>query len=97
MREVVTFNAGEPEGLEWQTLTEDDHLAASGNVERTGKANPTAQRWADSMTARFPSLAVADPVFGQLQGCMDLSIVAALIVKEGLAEKAGFGMPFRRK
>ena len=45
------------------------------------------------MTAKYPELAVADPIFGQLQNCMDLAIVGALIAKERLAEKAGYSMP----
>ena len=38
-------------------------------------------------------MAVAEPIFGELQNCMELAIVAALVVKEGLAEKAGYSMP----
>ena len=87
------------DGLAWElrgasvkALTEDDFLAASGAVERTGKASPAAQRWADAMTRKFPELAVADPVFGQLANCMDLAVVATLIVQEELARKAGYEM-----
>jgi hypothetical protein len=76
-----------------KAMTEEDHVAASGNIEHSGKASPTAQRWADLMTAKYAELAVADPIFGQLQNCMDLAIVGALIVKERLAEKAGYSMP----
>ena len=45
------------------------------------------------MTAKYDELAVAEPIFGELQNCMDLAIVAALIAKESLAERAGFSMP----
>jgi hypothetical protein len=76
-----------------KAMTEEDHVAASGTIEHSGKASPTAQRWADIMTAKYAELAVADPIFGQLQNCMDLAIVGALIVKERLAEKAGYSMP----
>ena len=76
-----------------KAMTEEDHVAAGGNIEHSGRASPTAQRWADIMTAKYPELAVADPIFGQLQNCMDSAIVAALIVKERLTEKAGYSMP----
>jgi hypothetical protein len=82
--------AWELRGASVKALTEDDFLAASGQVQRGGKTNPVAQRWADTMTAKFPELAVADPIFGQLRNCMDLAVVSTLIVKERLAEKAGW-------
>jgi hypothetical protein len=41
------------------------------------------------MTQQFSALAVAEPVFGELQNCMELAVVSALIVKERLPEKAG--------
>ena len=88
------------EGLAWElrgsgvkAMAEEDFLEASGHREHTGKAGPKARRWAESMTAAFPELAVADPVFGQLHNCMDLAVVATLIVKERLPEKAGYSLP----
>ncbi len=90
----------DPEGLAWElrggkvvAMTEEDFLTATGATEHTGKANPMAKRWADSMTARFDDLAVAEPIFGQLRNCMELAVVGALIVKENLTEKAGYSMP----
>lgn len=86
-------------GLAWElrgaavkAMTEEDFLTAAGNREHTGRPNPMAQKWAELMTAHYPELAVADPVFGQLRNCMELAIVAALVVKERLPEKAGYSM-----
>jgi len=76
-----------------KAMTEEDHVAAGGGIEHSGKASPIAQRWADIMTAKYAELAVADPIFGQLQNCMDLAIVGALIAKERLTDKAGYSMP----
>jgi hypothetical protein len=83
------------EGLTWQlrgtsvkALTEEDFFLANGSREHTGRANPTAQHWANLMSAKYEQLAVADPVFGQLQNCMELAIVAALLTKENLPQKA---------
>ena len=90
----------DPDGLAWElrgasvkAMTEEDFLTAAGNKEHTGRASPAAQKWADLMTEKYAELAVADPIFAELQNCMELAIVAALVVKEGLAEKAGYSMP----
>jgi hypothetical protein len=45
------------------------------------------------MTQKYDQLAVAEPVFGELQNCMDLAIVGALVVKERLLEKADHNLP----
>ncbi len=81
--------AWELRGASVKAMTEDDFQNAQGAVERTGEANPVAQRWADAMTAHFSELATADPIFGQLQDCMDLAVAATLIVRENLCDKAG--------
>ncbi len=72
-----------------KAMTEVDFLNAAGHREHTGKASPVAQRWANIMTAKYEQLAVAEPIFGQLRNCMEMAIVAALIVKEDLPAKAG--------
>ncbi len=88
------------DGLAWElrgsgvkALTEEDFLAAGGNLQHSGKASPMAQKWADNMTEKYAELAVADPIFGELQNCMELAVVAAVVVKDRLPEKAGYSMP----
>ena len=85
--------AWELRGSSVQTLTEEDIFNAQGERQHSGKANPLAKKWADMMTKEFPALAVAEPVFGELQNCMELAVVSALIVKERLPEKAGNSLP----
>jgi hypothetical protein len=85
--------AWELRGGSVQAMTEEDFLNAAGDRRRTGKANPVALRWANNMTAKYDELAVAEPIFGQLRNCMELAIVAALIVKEDLPGKAGSSLP----
>lgn len=87
------------DGLAWELrgqgvrcLTEQGYLA-HGQLERTGKADLTAQKWADTFTERFDELAREDSTFGQLRNVMDLAVVAALLTKEGLIEHAGFVAP----
>jgi hypothetical protein len=88
------------EGLTWQlrgasvkTMAEEDLVDASGNRQHTGKADVVSQRWADAMTARYEDLAQVEPVFGQLRNCMDLAIVAAIVARERLVEKAQTSLP----
>ena len=87
------------EGLAWQlrgrgvkAMTEDDFVSAQGDRQRTGKASPQAQTWADAMTERYDALSVKEPIFGELRNCMDLAVVAALIVKQRLAARAGLSL-----
>ena len=83
------------DGLAWQLrgtgvkcMTEEDHFTATGGRVHTGKANPLAQKWADTMTAKFDELSAKDTIFGSLRNCMDLAVVASLIEQEHLADKS---------
>ena len=73
-------------------MTEADFLTHTGQKKHSGRANPLAQKWADNMTEKYDELAFADPIFAELQNCMSLAVVGALIVKEDLTRKAGNGM-----
>ncbi len=84
------------DGLAWQirgqgvkVMTEDEIVSASGNVKGSGKANPLAEAWANTMTEKYDELSAKTPIFGQLRNIMDLSVVAALIEKEDLCGKSG--------
>lgn len=74
-------------------LTEDEVADASGKVSGTGKVNPVAQRWANAMTEHYDELSAKEPAFGELANIMDLCVVAALITKEQLLQKAGCELP----
>jgi hypothetical protein len=82
--------AFELRGSAVKALTEEDYVAAGGNIQHSHKSSPAAQNWANKMTENYTQLAVADPVFGQLQNCMDLAVVGALVARDRLAEKAGY-------
>jgi hypothetical protein len=83
------------QGFSWElrpgikVLSEDEERDAAGSVRGTGRTNPIAKKWADTMTARYADLAARDSVFADLRNCIDLSVAAALILKERLAEKSG--------
>ena len=85
--------AFELSGSSVKAMTEEDFLTTGGKIKHSGKTNRIAQRWADIMTEKYPELAVADPVFGELHNCMDLAVVGALMVRENLMEKAGLSLP----
>lgn len=85
--------AWEIRGASVRCLTESDFLDANGQPRPSGRSDPITQRWADLMTSRYRDLAQAEPVFAQLQGCMDLAVVSALIVKHRLMSKAGYDFP----
>jgi len=87
------------DGLAWEirgpgvkAMTEDDLFTADGEIKHTGKKNPVAQRWADLMTEHYLDLSKKDPVFCDLRNIMDMCVVAALIRKEHLADKAGLDL-----
>jgi hypothetical protein len=87
------------DGLAWEIrgqavrcLTEQDFMK-DGEKQHSGKADPTAQKWADSFTSKFEELAREDSSFGQLRNVMDLAVVGALLTKEGLIQKASFQAP----
>ena len=88
------------DGLAWElrgpgvkALTEDEFISTEGEVTQTGKENPIAREWADKMTEKYAELCEREPVFGELRNIMDMCVVAAVIEKEGLREKAGCDLP----
>jgi hypothetical protein len=81
--------AWELRGQGTKCLTENDVFTAEGQAQQTGKASPTAKKWAEMMTDRYDELSGKEPIFGELRNVMDLCIVAALIDQHGLVEKAG--------
>ena len=44
-----------------KAMTEEDHVAAGGNIQHSGKAGPAAQRWADKMTEKTKLIYLANP------------------------------------
>lgn len=88
------------DGLSWElpagsvaAQTEEEFVSVTGQRQGSGKANPLAKKWADSMTAHYDELAEHEPIFGQLRNCMNLAVVAALISEHHLTDKCGWNMP----
>ena len=83
------------DGLAWQLrgvgvkcMTEEDYVSDAGDRKHTGKAGVSAQKWADTMTAKYAELSAKDSVFGELRNCMDLAVIASLIMQEHMDDKA---------
>jgi hypothetical protein len=88
------------DGLAWELsgqgarcLTEQEFMNDAGQKQKSGKADPTAQKWADTFTEKFEDLAQEDSSFGQLRNVMDLAVIGALLVKERLLDKSGLVAP----
>jgi hypothetical protein len=85
--------AYELKGAGVKCVAEEDFLKADGSKQRGAKPNPVSKKWADSMTAHYDELAAKESIFGELRNCIDLAVVAALMTKEHLTEKAGHSFP----
>ncbi len=85
--------AWEIRGAAVRCMTENDFFDASGVARASGRSDAVTQRWARLMTDRYQDLAQADPVFAQLQNCMDLAVVSSLIAKRRSAVDAGQEFP----
>jgi Protein of unknown function (DUF1598) len=88
------------EGLAWELrgqgvrcLTEQEFLNDAGEKQKSHGTDPIAQKWADAFTEKFAELAREDSSFGALRNVMDLAVVGALLVKEGLLEGSGLEAP----
>jgi hypothetical protein len=75
-----------------KVMTENDFVDG-GEVKRSGKANPVAQKWADALTEKYAALSTQDPVFGELRNVMDLCVIAALIQRDDLLGQVNLQLP----
>jgi hypothetical protein len=80
-----------PPGIEVRTAAA--RLESDGQVATDDQSDPAAQQWADAMTAHYDELAIAQPVFGSLRGCMDLALVAAVLASADLLTHVGLELP----
>jgi hypothetical protein len=88
------------EGLGWrlarpgvQVCTAAGRLNADGGISAQQESDPLAKQWADDMTARYDELAIVEPVFSQLRGCMDLALVTAVLATGDLLAHVGLDLP----
>ena len=58
-------------------------------IQLKSKPLPAAKLYADSFTKKYPEIAAASPVFGQLRNTIDLLIAASFIQRENLLTQTG--------
>jgi hypothetical protein len=71
-----------------EVLTEDGFLSKTGQVVDLGKSHPLGEKWAGTMTDKYEELSKHMPVLAELRNCIDLAMVATLLVKEDLPARA---------
>jgi hypothetical protein len=79
-------------GRRMKCVTETDRMAQGGLERGRGRSDPAAQRWCTAMTTHYGKLAADNPVFAELENCVDLAVVAALIHGRQLADRAGLDL-----
>jgi hypothetical protein len=85
-----TNDAFELVGQGVRVLSENEMLAQQGQRVHTGQSDPLNRQFAESFTAHFDELAKKYPVYGELRNIFDLAMVAAIIQKDGLADKVNW-------
>lgn len=80
--------AWEIKGQGVKALTEEEFVAG-GEIRATGGKDVQAEQWAKTLTEKFEQLADKDSAFADLRNVMDVCVVAAVIARENLIQRAG--------
>ena len=72
--------------------TQAEFLDEQGNKQVQQEADDVAKKWTKGFTSNYEKLCREFPVFGQLQNCMDLAVVAALIERYDLRGHSGLSL-----
>ena len=73
-----------------KVLSENELLAARGKRVHTGTSEELNRRFASSFSEQFEKIAQKYPLYTELRNVFDLSMVVALVEREGLLERAGW-------
>jgi hypothetical protein len=74
-------------------IGENERVAADGSRSGSGKGNKASQAFTQEFTAKYPQIARAVSVYGQLKNLIDLSIAAAYIRQQDYYAQSGWQMP----
>lgn len=94
---VETTEAGNAFALRGQgvrVLSENELLAKTGERIHPGTSDELTSSFANQFTSHFDELAVKYPVYAELQNIFDLSMVAAILRANGLADRVDRSMAF---
>jgi len=83
-------------GQRVQLMSQDEQVSASGQRSETAFQRVSTEAFARQFTEKYEDVAAAVPVFAELQNLTDLAVLAALIQKEKLDEKAQWDMSLFR-
>ncbi len=73
-----------------KVLSENELLAARGQRVHTGQSDALNRRFASSFSEQFEQICQKYPLYTELRNVFDLSMVLALVEREGLLERAGW-------
>lgn len=73
-----------------RVLSENEMLAARGQRVHTGQSEDLNKQYADSFTEQFAVLCQKYPIYTELRNVFDLSMVLALVDREGLLQRSGW-------
>jgi hypothetical protein len=79
-------------GQRAQLVSQEEMTDATGQRSSASTTRMSTQAFAKQFTLRFPDLANRSPVFAELQNVIDWTLIAALIRRDGLAEKVRWAM-----
>ncbi|MDA1013336.1 MAG: DUF1598 domain-containing protein, partial [Planctomycetota bacterium] len=88
----VDGNAYQFAGQRAQLLSQEEIPNANGQIQNAAFTQVSTQKFAQNFTEKFPDLVEAVPVFAQLQNLFDLAVLSALLQKEKLPQRVGWGM-----
>lgn len=71
-----------------RVLSENEMLAARGQRVHTGQSEDLNKQFADSFTQQFEAISARYPLYTELRNVFDLTMVLALIDREGLLARA---------
>ena len=75
-------------------ISENEMVNAAGQRAASGQVNRASEAFVSTFTKKYPELAKASPVYGELRNVIDMAIAAAYIQKANLYQKAGWNMDF---
>ena len=78
------------QGLGAKVLSENELLAARGQRVHTGQSDELNRRFASSFSEQFEAICLKYPLYAELRNVFDLSMVLAIVEREGLLERAGW-------
>ena len=84
--------AFEFDGSGVKLLGENEMLTERGERLRAGKVDPLSQEFSGNFTQHFEKLAARHPVFAELRNIFDMTLVAAILRQESLADRANWRM-----